>query len=75
MSVTVGEVEEVRGSNAGRDDCFFCKNTENALKTNNSPRLTAFTAKRCKKYAVKIIFVHRNSPHFLRKFTAKPRPG
>ena len=53
----------------------FCNNTENAVKINNSPRFTAFTAKRCKKYAVKIIFFHRISPHFLRKFTAKPRPG
>ena len=54
---------------------LFCKNTENAVKKNNSPRFTAFTAKRCKKYAVKIIFFHRISPHFLRKFTTKPRPG
>ena len=54
---------------------LFCKNAENAVKINNSPRFTAFTAKRCKKYAVKIIFFHRISPHFLRKFTAKPRPG
>ena len=30
--------------------------TENAVKKNNSPRFTAFTAKRCTKYAVKIIF-------------------
>ena len=45
------------------------------MKINNSPRFTAFTAKRCKKYAVKIIFFHRISPPFLRKFTAKPRPG
>ena len=35
---------------------LFCKNTENAVKINNSPRVTAFTAKRCEKYAVKIIF-------------------
>ena len=35
---------------------FFCKNAENVVKINNSPRFTAFTAKRCKKYAVKIIF-------------------
>ena len=54
---------------------LFCKNTENAVKKNNSPRFTAFTAKRRKKYAVKIIFFHRISPHFLRKFTTKPRPG
>ena len=54
---------------------LFYKNTENAVKINNSPRFTAFTAKRCKKYAVKIIFFHRISPHFLRRFTAKPRPG
>ena len=55
---------------------LFCKNTENAVKINNSPRFTAFTAKRCKTYAVKIIFFfHRISPHFLRNFTAKPRPG
>ena len=40
---------------------LFCKNAENAVKKNNSPRFTAFTAKRCKKYAVKIIFF---SPHF-----------
>ena len=33
---------------------LFCKNTEKAVKKNNSPRFTAFTAKRCKKYAVKI---------------------
>ena len=26
------------------------------MKINNSPRFTAFTAKRCKKYAVKIFF-------------------
>ena len=38
---------------------FFCMTTENAVKINNSPRFTAFTAKRCKKYAVKII--HRIS--------------
>ena len=50
------------------------KNTENAVKINNSPRFTTFTAKRCKKHAVKIIFFHRISPHFIRKFTAKPRP-
>ena len=37
----------------------------------SSPRFTAFTAKRYKKYAVKIIFF---SPH-LRKFTAKPLTG
>ena len=43
--------------------------TENAVKNNNSPRFTAFTAKRCTKYAVKIIFFHHISPHFLRKFT------
>ena len=54
---------------------LFCKNTDYAVKINNSPRFTAFTAKRCKKYAVKIIFFHRISPHFLRKFTVKPRPG
>ena len=51
-------IEPVRGR------FFFCKNTENAVKKNNSPRFTAFTAftaKRCKKYAVKIIFF---SPHF-----------
>ena len=45
---------------------LFCKNAENAVKVNISPRFTGFTAKRCKKYAVKIIFVHRicyeNSP-------------
>ena len=54
---------------------FFCKNTENAVKINNSPRFTPFTAKRCKKYVVKIIFFHRFSPHFLQKFNVKPRPG
>ena len=47
------------------------KNTENAVKINNSPRFTAFTSKRGKKYAVKFFF----SSNFLRKFTAKPRPG
>ena len=36
----------------------FCNNTENAVKINNSLR---FAAKRCKKYAVKIIVF---SPHF-----------
>ena len=48
---------------------LFCKNTENAVKINNSPRLTAFTAKRCKKYAMKITFFaafhrisYKNSP-------------
>ena len=35
---------------------FYCKNTENAVKINNSARFTAFTAQRCKKYAVKKIF-------------------
>ena len=35
---------------------LFCKITENAVKITNSQRFTAFTAKRCKKYAVKIIF-------------------
>ena len=35
---------------------LFCKNTQNAVKINNSPRFNALTAKRCKKYAVKIIF-------------------
>ena len=42
---------------------------------NNSQRFTAFTAKRCKKYAMKIIIFHRISPHFLRNFANKPRPG
>ena len=45
---------------------------ERSEKNNNSPR---FTAKRCKKYAVKTIYFYRISPHFLRKFTAKPWPG
>ena len=54
---------------------LFCKNTDNAVKINNSPRFTAFTAKRCKKYAVKIIFFHRLSPHFLRDFIAILDPG
>ena len=52
---------------------FFCNNTEK--KINNSPRFTAFTAKRCKKYAMKIICFHRILPHSLRKFTPKPWPG
>ena len=45
--------------------CPFCENTENAVKINNTKQFTAFTAKRCKKYAVKISFFftasHRNS--------------
>ena len=40
---------------------LFCKNTKTAVKIKNSPRFTGFTAKTCKKYAVKIIFF---SPHF-----------
>ena len=51
---------------------LFGGNTENAVKIKNSPR---FTAKRCKKYAVKITRFHHISPHFLREFTAKPRLG
>ena len=52
---------------------FFVRILRTRWKKNNSPRFTGFTAKRCKKYAVK--FFHRISPHFLRKFTTKPRPG
>ena len=47
----------------------------NAVKINNSPLFTAFTAKRCKKYAAKINVFHRISPHFLRKLNTKPGPG
>ena len=49
---------------------FFAENT---VKISNSPQFTAFTAKRCKKYAV--IFstaFHRIS---YEKLNAKPRPG
>ena len=50
-------------------ELLFCKNIENVVKANNPPR---FTAKRCKKYAVKNILFTA----FLTKIrTAKPRPG
>ena len=59
---------------------FFYKNTENAVKINNSPRFTVFTKKRCKKYAVKIIFFtafHRisydDSPPYLEPGIMKKR--
>ena len=64
--MTVGAVEyavESMQEGKGPNPCgkiLFGKNTENALKKNNSPRFTAFTAKRCKKYSVKKFF----SPHF-----------
>ena len=73
--MTVGAVEqdakdmqEARGSNLCTEGSF-CRNTENAVNINNSPRFTASNTKRCNNYVVKIF-----SPHFLRKFTAKPRP-
>ena len=53
---------------------IFARNAVNTVKKIKPPRFTAFTAKRRKKYAVKILF----SPyftHFLQKFTAKTRPG
>ena len=46
---------------------LFCKNSAlNALEINNSPRFTTFTAftARYNKYAVRIIYLHRLSPHF-----------
>ena len=55
---------------------FFCKSSaECGEKKTIHRNFTAFCAKRCKKYAVKFIYFHRISPHFLQKFTSKPRPG
>ena len=62
-----------RGSHPCKLASFF-RNIENSVKTNNSSQFTAHTAKRCKENAVKIFFTCI-SPHFLRKFTAKPRLG
>ena len=42
---------------------LFCKNNENAVKINKSPRITAFTAKRCTKQAMKTF--HRTSHEYL----------
>ena len=36
----------------------FLKDTENSVKINKSPRFTAFTAKRCENYGVKLFFFH-----------------
>ena len=49
-------MQEVRGCG----DDFFCKDTENAVKINNSPRFTAFTAFTAKRCTNKLFF----SPHF-----------
>ena len=53
---------------------IFARNAVNTVKKIKPPRFTAFTAKRRKKYAVKILF-STYFTHFLQKFTAKPRPG
>ena len=57
------------------ENFFFVRIPLNAVKIINSPQFTAFTAKSCNKYAVKIIYFHSISPNLLRKFNAKPRPG
>ena len=44
-------MQEGRSSNPFREESF-CKNTENAVQINDSPRFSAFTSKKCKKYAV-----------------------
>ena len=64
-------MQQVRGFTLCME-VLFCKNTDNAVKIFNSAQFTALTAKKCKKYEVKISFF---SPHFLRKFTAEPRLG
>ena len=68
------EMQEVRSSNASTE-VPFCKKFVECGWKNNALRFTAFTAKRCKKYAVKTFCFHRSSPNFLQKFTAKPQPG
>ena len=48
----------------------------NAVKKNNSPHFTAFLTKTHREiHRISYKNSPRNSPHFLQKFTAKPRPG